>query len=233
MGNRQSPVATVSGGTQDSQLLQSPTRDFPELSLRSHSPPGEASRTQRQGAPQLTPRSPSGHTPGPGPSPLRAECPPLNPDLSAQDWEDSRVLNAQWGIQTGITWGTLNIIKLWTNTNYLKGNLWSEGTKHGYAKCLINETWSLDWAPLRGDKSPDVLWGIQIKITWGTVAVFYRPGPGDWSRRKEREKEKERAISLGLHGRPIKPIQRTCTAHEGMGRSLEEVLKAPARKWAQ
>ena len=23
----------------------------------------------------------------------------------------------------------LNILELWTNTNYLKGNLWSEGTK--------------------------------------------------------------------------------------------------------
>ena len=47
------------------------------------------------------------------------------------------------------------------------------------------------------------------------VAVFYRPGSGDWSRRKEREKKRERAVSLGLHGKPIKPMHRTCTAHEG------------------
>ena len=39
----------------------------------------EASCTQQQGAPQLTPRSPSGHTPGPGPSPLRAEHLPPQP----------------------------------------------------------------------------------------------------------------------------------------------------------
>ena len=52
----------------------------------------EVSCTQQQGAPQLTPWSPSGHTPGPGPSPLRAEHPLVNPDLSPQEWEDSRVL---------------------------------------------------------------------------------------------------------------------------------------------
>ena len=52
---------------------QRPTWEFPTLSLRSHSPPGEASCTQQQGAPPLTPRCPSGHTAGPGPSSLTAE----------------------------------------------------------------------------------------------------------------------------------------------------------------
>ena len=92
MRNRQAPVATVSEGTQDSQLPQRPTWDFPTLSLRSHSPPGEASCTQQQEAPPLTRQSPSGHTAGPDPSPLRTEHPLLSPDLSPQDWEDSRVL---------------------------------------------------------------------------------------------------------------------------------------------
>ena len=74
--NRQSPVATVSGGTQDRQLLHRDQHGtFPTLSFRSHSPTGEASCTQQQGAPQLTQQSPSGHRASPGPSPLRAECP--------------------------------------------------------------------------------------------------------------------------------------------------------------
>ena len=90
--NRQSPVATVSGGTQDSQLLQRPIWDFPTLSLRSHSPPGEASCTQLQEAPLLTRQLPSGHTAGPDPSRLRTAHPLLSPDLSPQDSEDSRVL---------------------------------------------------------------------------------------------------------------------------------------------
>ena len=38
-----------------------------------------------------------------------------------------------------MNWGILNILELCTNTNYLNGNLWSEGTRHVYAKCLINE----------------------------------------------------------------------------------------------
>ena len=58
-------------------LAQRPKRDFPTLSLGSHSPPGEASCTRQQGAPLLTPQSPSSHTAGPGPAPLRAERPPL------------------------------------------------------------------------------------------------------------------------------------------------------------
>jgi len=52
---------------------QRPTRDFPTLALGPHSPPGEGSCTQQQGAPPLTPWSPSGHTAGPGPAPFRAE----------------------------------------------------------------------------------------------------------------------------------------------------------------
>ena len=65
-----------------------------------------------------------------------------------------------------------------------------------------------------------------------TVAVFYRPGPGNQSRLK-RKREKERAVSLGLHGKPTKPMHRTCTAHKGSGHLLKEVLTTQARKWAQ
>ena len=78
--------------SRQSTSAERPTWDFPTLSLRSHSPPGEASCTQQQEAPPLTRQSPSGHTAGPDPSPLRTEHPLLRPDLSPQDWEDSRVL---------------------------------------------------------------------------------------------------------------------------------------------
>ena len=57
------------------------------------------------------------------------------------------------------------------------------------------------------------------------------PGVGR-SRGKEsvekRGRERERPIFLGLHRKPIKPLHRTCTAHEGMGCPLKEVLKAQA-----
>ena len=56
---------------------QSNTVFFLTLSVRSRSPPGEASCTQQQWAPPLTPKSPSGHTPGLGPSLCRAELPQL------------------------------------------------------------------------------------------------------------------------------------------------------------
>ena len=49
----------------------------------------------------------------------------------------------------------------------------------------------------------------------------------------KRKREKERAVYLGLHGKPIKPIHRTHTTHEGTGHPLKEVLKAQARKRAQ
>ena len=47
---------------------------------------------------------------------------------------------------------------------------------------------------------------------------------------EKRGRERERPIFLRLHGKPIKPLHRTCTAHEGIGRPLEEVLKTPAGK---
>ena len=48
----------------------------------------------------------------------------------------------------------------------------------------------------------------------------------------KRKREKERAVYLGLHGKPIKPIHRTHTTHAGTGHPLKEVLKAQARKRA-
>ena len=49
-------------------------------------------------------------------------------------------------------------------------------------------------------------------------------------REKETERERERAVSLRLLGKPIKPIHRTCTSHEGTGCPLKEVLEAWVRK---
>ena len=46
----------------------------------------------------------------------------------------------------------------------------------------------------------------------------------------DEKKERERAISLGLRGKPIKPVHRTHTTREGTGCPLKEVLKARARK---
>ena len=44
--------------------------------------------------------------------------------------------------------------------------------------------------------------------------------------KKERKREVERAVSLRLRAKPIKPMHRTCAAHEGTGRPLKRVLKA-------
>ena len=86
--------------------------------------------------------------------PTENRAPPPQPRSQPSGMRGLKSPNAQWGIQAGMNWGILNIHNLWTNTNNQKGNLWSEGTRHGYAKCLINETWRLDWAPFRGEKAP-------------------------------------------------------------------------------
>ena len=44
--------------------------------------------------------------------------------------------------------------------------------------------------------------------------------------REKRKRERERPIFLRVHGKPIKPLHRTCTAHEGTGHPLKEVLEA-------
>ena len=49
-------------------------------------------------------------------------------------------------------------------------------------------------------------------------------------RERERARERESTVSLGLLGKSIKLIHRTCTSHEGTGHPLKEVLKAQARK---
>ena len=41
-------------------------------------------------------------------------------------------------------------------------------------------------------------------------------------------REHGQAVFLWLHRKPIKPLHRVCTAQEGTGRPLEEVLKAQA-----
>ena len=65
-----------------------------------------------------------------------------------------------------------------------------------------------------------------------SVEVFFI----DWGlvdRSQRKESKRERLISLGLCGKPIRPLHRTCTAHKGTGRLLNEVLKAWAEKWAR
>ena len=49
-------------------------------------------------------------------------------------------------------------------------------------------------------------------------------------RKREKERERGRPIFLGVYGKPIKPLHRACTAHEGTGYPLQEVLKAWAGK---
>ena len=90
-------------------LAHRPTRDFPTLSLGSHSPPGEASCTQQQGAPLLTPQSPSGHRAGPGPAPLRAERPPLPQGLISVSEVEAKSPGVQCRIQIGIICGSVHI----------------------------------------------------------------------------------------------------------------------------
>ena len=102
MWNRQSSVVTVSGGTQHSNLCRESNTGLYHNFLGSHSPPGEASCTQQQGAPPLTPRCPSGHTAGPGPAPLRAERPPLSQGLISVSEVEAKSPGAQCRIQIGI-----------------------------------------------------------------------------------------------------------------------------------
>ena len=44
-------------------------------------------------------------------------------------------------------------------------------------------------------------------------------------RGRQKEREREMPIFLGVHGKPITPLHRVCTAHEGTECPLEEVLK--------
>jgi len=48
--------------------------------------------------------------------------------------------------------------------------------------------------------------------------------------KRGRERKRERPIFPGVRGKPIKPLFRACTTHEGAGRPLEEVWKAWAGK---
>ena len=100
--NRQCFVATVWGETQDGQLPQRDQHGTFTLSLSSHFPPGEASCTQQQGVPPLTPQSTSGHTAGPGPAPLRAESPSLPQGLISVSEVEAKSPGAQCRIQIRI-----------------------------------------------------------------------------------------------------------------------------------
>ena len=101
---------------------------FPTFSLRAHSAHSKASCTQWQwrggveGAPQLTYK--------PVQVTDQALVHPHAEPRSQPSGSGGLSHHAQWGIQMGITRGILIIMELWPNTNYLKGNLWSIGTKH-------------------------------------------------------------------------------------------------------
>ena len=59
------------------------------------------------------------------------------------------------------------------------------------------------------------------------------PGVGGSHRKESVEKrgrERERPIFLRLHGKPIKPLHRTCNSHKGTELRLKEVFKAGAGK---
>ena len=115
---------------------QSPTRDFSTLSLGSHSPPGEASCTQQEGAPPFT-RCPSGHTAGPGPAPLRAECPPLPQGPISVSEVKAKSPGAQCRIQIGIICGLCTFLGRGPTGEPEEHVCWGRGTKHAWAKCLM------------------------------------------------------------------------------------------------
>ena len=94
-----------------STSTERPTWDFPTLSLGSHSPPGEASCTQQQGAPPLTPQCPAGHTAGPGPAPLTAERPPLPQGPVSVSEMEAKSPGAQCRIQIGIICGLCTFLR--------------------------------------------------------------------------------------------------------------------------
>ena len=59
------------------------------------------------------------------------------------------------------------------------------------------------------------------------------PGVGQSCKKESVEKrgrERERPRFLGVRGKPIKPLPRACTAHEGTGHLPKQVLKAQAGK---
>ena len=130
-------MATVSGGTQDRQV---PQRDqqgpFPHFPWP-HSPPGEASCTQQQGAPLLTPRCPSGHTAGPGPAPLRAECPSLSQGLISVSEVETKSPGAQCRVQIRIICGLCTFLGRGPTQQPEECVCWGRGTKHARAKCLM------------------------------------------------------------------------------------------------
>ena len=138
--NRQSPVPCAHCLRRDSGQAtpaQRPTWDFPILSLGSHSPPGEASSTQQQGAPQLIRQSPTGHTAGPGPAPLRAECPPLPQGLISVSEVEAKSPGAQCRIQTGIICGLCTFLGRRPTRDTEERVCWGKDRKHAWAKCLM------------------------------------------------------------------------------------------------
>ena len=95
-------------------------------------------------------------------------------------------------------------------------------------ECNCAVVWALSGLAFLRDWNEN--WPFPVLWLWSSLQT------GAWCTRvdekKKRGKRRERAVSLGLCGKPIKPMHRTCTTHEGTGYPLKEVLKARVREWA-
>ena len=89
------------------------------------------------GGPPLTPWSPSGHTVGPGPAPLRAECPPLPQGPISVSEVEAKSPGAQCRIQIGIICGLCTFLGRGPTREPEEHVCWGRGTKHAWAKCLM------------------------------------------------------------------------------------------------
>ena len=156
MRNTQSPVASLRRDSGQSTPADRPTSTFP------HFPSDHTPLLVR---PHV--HSSRGHLSWPGNllqvtqqaliHPQSEQSMPFSAQISALRTGRTQSPDAQWGTQIGISWGILNILEPWTNTSYLKGKSLVRGYKTWVCKGLMNETWSLGWAPFRGEEHPPTL----------------------------------------------------------------------------
>ena len=69
---------------------------------------------------------------------------------------------------------------------------------------------------------PGLLGQVRIRggwreVEWQKASVLELVGLMEKKSVEKRGRERERPIFLGLHRKPIKPLHRACTAHEGTG----------------
>ena len=133
--------ASAAHGPRRDSGQETPTKtkrgDFPTLS--SHLAPllVRPSRTLQPWAPQLDPTTPCRSQTSPAPSPVQSRAPAPSAQIPALRIGRTRSPAAQGWIWTGITWGTLNIIKVGPHTDNMTKNLWSGG-KNVSTKGFIN-----------------------------------------------------------------------------------------------